>query len=138
MDIKHWLSTYMWTAFFVFSLQGCEVVSHPMYEGQVLDIETEEPIEGAAVVAIHMTEILTPVQKTSNTIKVRETVTDSEGRFKLPSYNSIVMPLSVEDETKFVIYKRGYFVVNRKRIGECFAQCSNINRTHISLTSLDD
>lgn len=103
-------------------IQGCGVVSHPMYEGQVLDLETHEPIEGAGVVAIYMTEILTPVQKTSNTIKVRETVTDSEGRFKLPSYTSIVMPLSVEDETKFVIYKPGYFVVNRKRIGGCFSE----------------
>jgi len=116
------LSTYMWMAFFVILLQGCGVVSHPMYEGQVLDLETHEPIEGAAVVAIYMTEILTPLQTTSNTIKVREVVTDSEGRFKLPSYTTIIMPLSVKDDTKFVIYKPGYFVVNRMRIGECFSE----------------
>jgi hypothetical protein len=108
-------------AFFVVLLQGCGVVSHPMYEGQVLDLETQEPIEGAAVVAIYMTDVLTPVDTLSNTIKVREVVTDSEGRFKLPSCTTIVMPLSVKDDTTFVIYKPGYLVVNRVRIGDCFS-----------------
>lgn len=115
------LSTCMWMAFFVVLLQGCGVVSHPMYEGQVLDIETKEPIEGASVVAIYMTEVLTPVQTTSNTIEVREAVTDIEGRFKLPSYTTIVMPFSRKDETTFVIYKPGYLNVPRLRIGECFS-----------------
>lgn len=102
-------------------IQGCGVVSHPMYVGQVLDLETKEPIEGAAVVAIYMTDVLTPVDTLSNTIKVREVVTDREGRFQLPSYTTIVMPLSRKDETTFVIYKPGYLVVNRERIGGCFS-----------------
>jgi len=75
------LSTILWMAFFVFVLQGCAVLSEPAYEGQIIDIETKEPIEGASVVAIYMSEVMTPVQSTTSTVEVREAVTDKEGKF---------------------------------------------------------
>ena len=67
--------------FFIFVLQGCAVLSEPAYEGQIIDIETKEPIEGASVVAIYMSEVMTPVQFTTSTVEVREAVTDKEGKF---------------------------------------------------------
>ena len=75
------LSTILWMAFFVFVLQGCAVLSEPAYEGQIIDIETKEPIAGASVVAIYMSEVMTPVQFTTSTVEVREAVTDKEGKF---------------------------------------------------------
>ncbi len=75
------LSTILWMAFFIFVLQGCAVLSEPAYEGQIIDIETKEPIEGASVVAIYMSEVMTPVQFTTSTVEVREAVTDKEGKF---------------------------------------------------------
>ncbi len=65
----------------LFVLQGCAVLSEPAYEGQIIDIETKEPIEGASVVAIYMSEVMTPVQFTTSTVEVREAVTDKEGKF---------------------------------------------------------
>ena len=75
------LSTILWMAFFIFVLQGCAVLSEPAYEGQIIDIETKEPIAGASVVAIYMSEVMTPVQSTTSTVEVREAVTDKEGKF---------------------------------------------------------
>ena len=75
------LSTILWMAFFIFVLQGCAVLSEPAYEGQIIDIETKKPIEGASVVAIYMSEVMTPVQFTTSTVEVREAVTDKEGKF---------------------------------------------------------
>lgn len=75
------LSTILWMAFFIFVLQGCAVLSEPAYEGQIIDIETKESIEGASVVAIYMSEVMTPVQSTTSTVEVREAVTDKEGKF---------------------------------------------------------
>ena len=53
------LSTILWMAFFIFVLQGCAVLSEPAYEGQIIDIETKEPIAGASVVAIYMSDVST-------------------------------------------------------------------------------
>ena len=75
------LSTILWMAFFIFVLQGCAVLSEPAYEGQIIDIETKEPIAGASVVAIYMSEVMTPVQSTTSTVEVRGAVTDKEGKF---------------------------------------------------------
>lgn len=124
MNIKQWLSTCMWMAFFVVLLQGCGVVSHPMYEGQVLDLETHEPIEGASVVATYHCETTTIIDSSATAVvNVREVVTDGEGMFYLPSHTAVIPPvISWGGDTDFIIFKPGYYPVEHSGIGGCFTQ----------------
>jgi hypothetical protein len=51
------------------------------YRGLILDSETKAPIVGAVVVALWRRERVYPFQVNTERYAVRETVTDSEGRF---------------------------------------------------------
>lgn len=53
------------------------------YRGQVLDAETKAPLTGAVVVALWRRDRVYPFHITTEHYAVRETVTDSEGRFVL-------------------------------------------------------
>ena len=53
------------------------------YRGQVLDAETKAPLAGAVVVALWLRDRIYPFHITTEHYAVRETVTDSEGRFLL-------------------------------------------------------
>ena len=56
---------------------------HGPYRGQVLDAETKAPLVGAVVVALWRRDRVYPFHITTEHYAVRETVTDSEGRFLL-------------------------------------------------------
>ena len=53
------------------------------YRGQVLDAETKAPLAGAVVVALWRRDRVYPFHITAEHYAVRETVTDSDGRFLL-------------------------------------------------------
>lgn len=53
------------------------------YRGQVVDAETKAPLAGAVVVVRWLRDRLYPVHMVAENYAVRETVTDSEGRFFL-------------------------------------------------------
>ena len=81
------------------------------YHGKVIDKETEQPIEGAAVVAIWWKEtamIGHPIQSVHD---AQETLTDKDGNFTIPGASTIsVNPFSRIWEPKFTIFKPGYEV----------------------------
>ena len=83
----------------------------PEYKGQVIDAETGEPIEGVAVVAVYNARnvIGGPAGPNSWEINWRETQTDENGYFRIPSYTTLVGPNSKADETRFIFYKPGYW-----------------------------
>ncbi len=54
------------------------------FRGQVVDVETGQPIAGAAVLVIWWKIIPTPVQGVEKFYDAREAVTDVEGRFEVP------------------------------------------------------
>lgn len=54
------------------------------FRGQIVDVETGQPIEGAAVVIVWWVTIPTPVHGVRSFYDAREAVTDAEGRFKAP------------------------------------------------------
>lgn len=54
------------------------------FRGQIVDVETGQPIEGAAVLVVWWKEVPTPVQTNTKFYDARETVTDAEGRFEVP------------------------------------------------------
>ncbi len=92
------------------SFAGWLIYHKPEFKGKVIDAETKEPIEGAAVVAIYEkhTLISGPGGGYSSVIKVKETLTDKSGDFYFPSYTTIIQPNSIEDTAEFIIYKPGY------------------------------
>ncbi len=54
------------------------------FRGQVVDVETGQPIAGAAVLVIWWKGILNPVQGAEKFYDAREAVSDAEGRFEVP------------------------------------------------------
>lgn len=89
----------------VLSVSGCATAGP--WRGRVIDTDTRQPIEGAAVVAIWYRSHFGfggPVERFED---AREAVTDKDGRFTIPaySYNSVL-----RDKTKpeFTIFKPGY------------------------------
>jgi hypothetical protein len=58
-------------------------LGHPRgpYRGQIIDAQTKAPLAGAVVVALWRRDRVYPLQVNSEHYAVRETVTDSDGRF---------------------------------------------------------
>jgi len=93
----------------VSSEAGWLIYYEPELKGTVLDIDTKQPIEGALVVVEYSTT--TPgigAGRMSSVINARETLTDKEGHFQIPSYITIIQPLSWKIPSTLVIYKPGY------------------------------
>lgn len=85
----------------------------PAFEGQILDGNTKEPIEGAVVVALYNKRTIGLGAGTlSSVINIRETLTDKEGRFRIPSYTTLIQPFSWDAPANFIIYKPGYVAVD--------------------------
>lgn len=56
------------------------------WKGKVIDAETKQPIEGAAVVAVWYKNLRGPAGTETRFLDARETMTDKEGRFEIPSF----------------------------------------------------
>ncbi len=54
------------------------------FRGQIVDIETGQPIPGAVAVVIWWEAVFTPVQTNQKFYEAREAVTDAAGRFEVP------------------------------------------------------
>ncbi len=82
----------------------------PAYHGKIIDHETKEPLEGVVVIVIYSTTdvIGGPGGPSSRDIGARETLTDENGFFTIPSYTAMVSPIARADGTKFIIFKPGY------------------------------
>lgn len=86
---------------------GC--YAHGPWRGKVIDVETKEPIVGAAVVAGWDKEKAGPAGRLSDFYHTEETKTDKDGNFEIPSLYATSMPLLREIKGPyFVIYKPGY------------------------------
>jgi len=92
-----------------FASGGWLIYHKPAFEGQVRDAETKEPIEGAVVVALYEKASLRLVCGPSyQVIKIREALTGKDGKFRIPSYTTLIQPLSWTSHVRFIIYKPGY------------------------------
>ena len=105
-------------------LQGCGGFHKPSYEGQIIDYETNEPIEGASVIATYQCETTTIIDSSATAVvNVREAVTDGEGKFYLPSHTALIPPaISWGGDTDFIIFKPGYYPVKHTGIDGCFSK----------------
>ena len=90
---------------------GCGVVKHyPSYYGKVIDAETKEPLEGAAVLAVYYTEKPSPGGPVSFYREAQETVTDKNGEFTIPSITFTTFKFFefFRKYPLFTIFKPGY------------------------------
>jgi len=78
------------------------------FTGKVVDIETNEPIEGAAVVAIYRVHSLAVADSVDYSIGAQESLTDKNGEFRIPSYTTMIQPLSWSIPTEIIFFKPGY------------------------------
>lgn len=93
----------------ILSVSGCSASSKGI-SGTVVDVETGKPIEGA-VVLVEWTRTTGIGDKHTVSAKVAETVTDKEGKFKLPGcYSPFV---NIPD---LAIYKKGYVTWSSRNI----------------------
>lgn len=90
----------------------------PAFHGKVIDAETKQPIEGAVVVVEYVKGTVSVPEAYHSTIEVKETLTDKNGEFYIPSYTTIIQPLSVEWRAIFTIYKPGYVDFPGHLVGE--------------------
>lgn len=92
-------------------INGCAVVHHyDGYQGKIIDVDTKEPLEGAAVLAVFYTQQYGPAGSVSHYVDAQETVTDKNGEFRIPSFTATAFrPLqSFEPYGSFTIFKPGY------------------------------
>jgi hypothetical protein len=85
------------------------------FRGKVIDAETGEPVEGAAVVASYPATrytfccILPTLAGTiTDHVGAQETLTDGNGLFYIPPYFTVTFPVSSENSTDFAVFKPGY------------------------------
>ena len=80
----------------------------PAYEGRILDGESGGPIEGAVVVAVYYKNTFGIPGPDTGVIHVKETVTGKDGRFRIPSYTTLISPFAWSLQVCFTIFKPGY------------------------------
>ena len=90
------------------------------YYGKVVDSETKEPIEGAAVLVVFYTSEPGPAGSITRYADALETVTDKNGDFSLPAHKvtSTKFLHLLENYGYFTIYKPGYGCYPKHRDAE--------------------
>ena len=73
---------------------GWLLYSKPEFRGRVIDAETKVPIKEAVVVAVYnsYTIIGGPGGRSTDTVGVKEALTDNNGEFYLSAYTSLFNP----------------------------------------------
>jgi len=86
----------------------------PEFNGQILDIDTKEPVAGAVVVVEYIKVAMgVGAGQVSSIIGVQETLTDKNGKFRIPSYTTLVQPLFTwKGDSVFLVFKPGYANIN--------------------------
>jgi len=80
------------------------------WKGKILDVETKEPLEGVVVLAVWDRIYRTPFGTSSYFYEAKETASNKEGEFEIPSYTPInMLPIiSYMQGPEFTIFKPGY------------------------------
>jgi len=88
--------------------QAWLIYHKPAFKGKVIDSETKLPIKGAVVVVVYNKKLVAGFEPITSIFDIRESLTDDEGLFKIPSYTTAINPLSVNTAVDFIIFKPGY------------------------------
>jgi hypothetical protein len=82
----------------------------PPFEGKVIDSETKEPIEGAAVLAVYYRTVHTIAGSNSYAFDGQEARTDANGEFNIVEQSGWFGEISGWARAQLVIFKPGYGV----------------------------
>lgn len=96
---------------FLSSTASCAIIhKYGPYYGKVVDAETKEPLEGAAVLAVFYTEEYGPAGAITRYADAIETTTDKNGEFTIPAHRVTVFRLlqGWDSHGYFTIFKLGY------------------------------
>jgi hypothetical protein len=115
MQLKTWATVNLFVLIAVtFITANCSHAGWLIYHehelrGRILDIDTKQPIEGAVVVVEYKKATIGLGAGTlDSTIDVRETQTNKDGIFKIPSYTTVIQPFSWQIPNTVIIFKPGY------------------------------
>ncbi len=87
---------------------GCSpIYADGPYHGRVVDAETKQPIEGAAVLAVWWMRTPMIGHPMESVHDAQETMTDKDGNFTIPGMSTFA-PISRIHEPRFTIFKPGY------------------------------
>jgi len=94
-------------------LSATIAVASGSWKGQIIDIETKEPLEGTVVLAVWERVYRTPAGDKSYFYEAKEVLTDKNGRFEIPAYTPInLLPLiSYMRGPYFIIFKPSYLSI---------------------------
>ena len=92
------------------------------FEGKVIDSETKEPIEGAAVLAVYYKVTYTPAGSNSYAVDAQETLTGPDGQFKIPPKAGRSNDYRGKLECNLIIFKPGYGVFPDHKLSEAVGE----------------
>lgn len=81
------------------------------YKGKVIDADTKEPIEGAAVLVVYSNFYPSIAGSISSTGDAQETLTDKNGEFKIPWKINLYGDAKFIPDGEVIIFKPGYGVL---------------------------
>jgi hypothetical protein len=93
-----------------FTSCGWLIYHAPSFSGQVIDIDTKGPIEGAVVEAFYYDRggFALGAGGGPELFAVRETLTDKEGNFVVAPHTRLINPFTWGHSVTFRVYKPGY------------------------------
>ena len=104
------------------SLSACGKAILRSFEGKVVDAETKEPIEGAAVLAVYYESTISVAGSGSYAVDAQETLTDANGEFKIPAQTAKIKDASGKLQCNLIIFKPGYGVFPRHTLSNAVGE----------------
>ena len=129
--MKSWIAVLLFLFLFPLTANCAITKEFGPYYGKVIDVETKEPIEGAAVLVVFYTEEYGPAGAITHYADALETVTDRNGEFHLPSHRiTLFRPLQGWK-------KHGYFTIFKPGYG-CYPNHKDVNPMFVPNGSLPE
>jgi hypothetical protein len=122
--VKIIISAAFLFTFMAASSEAAWLIYHkPEFKGKVIDAETKDPIAGAVVVVVYnKTTLGLGAGTISSIINVKETLTDKDGMFRIPSYTTLIQPFSWASSATFIVFKPGYASVSGLSLEETLSK----------------
>lgn len=92
------------------------------FEGKVIDAETKEPIEGAAVLGVYYGVTDSIAGSNHYAIDAQETLTDANGEFKIPDKKIKSKDVTGKPDCNLIIFKPGYGVFPRHKLSDAVGE----------------
>jgi len=92
------------------------------FEGKVVDAETKEPIEGAAVLAVYYRSTISPAGSNHYAFDAQETLTGRDGQFKIPEKFVKSDEVKGTPRCNLIIFKPSYGVFPNHKLSRAVGE----------------